>query len=110
MGPELPLSARLRAGGPVTAGRVWWFPRYDVVDLVVNRIHASVKGNWFGCHLLPAPLIPWKPWMSELGRIERVIVWGAFTPLFVDSSTGQRKWLPMVEDVQWSVLRLTKDA
>ena len=81
-----------------------------MVDLVVNRIHASVKEYWFGCHLLLVPSIPWKPWTSKLGRFERVIVWDAFTPLFVDSSTGQRKWLPMVEDVQWAVLRLTKDA
>ena len=96
--------------GPLPWGRLWWFPRYDVVDLVVNRIHASVKENWFGCHLLLAPLIPWRPWMSKLGRFERVIVWDAFAPLFVDSSTGKRKWLPMVEDAQWIALRLTKDA
>ena len=48
--------------------------------------------------------------MPKLSRFERVIAWGAVAPLFVDSSAGHRKWLPMVEDVQWSVLRLTKDA
>ena len=48
--------------------------------------------------------------MSKLGRFARVIVWGAVAPLFVDSSTGQRKWLPVVKDAQWAVLRLTEDA
>ena len=76
--------------GPLLWGRLWWFPRYsgDMVDLLVSRIHASTKENWFGCHLVLVPLIPWKPWMSKLCRFERVIVWGAFTPLLVDSSTG----------------------
>ena len=96
--------------GPLPWGRLWWFPRYDMVDLVVNRILASVKENWFGCHILLVPLLPWKPWVPKLSGFERVITWDANAPLFVDSSTGHREWLPSPEDVQWAVFRLTKDA
>ena len=96
--------------GPLLRGRLWRFPRYEMVDLVAGRIYASMKENWFGCHLLLVPLIPWKPWMTKLGRFERAMVWGALAPLFVDSSTGQREWVPMAEDAQWAVFRLTKDA
>ena len=81
-----------------------------MVDLVANRILASIKENWFGAHLLLVPLIPWKPWLSKLSRFERVIVWGAVVPLFVDSSSGHREWLQTPEDVQWAVFRLTKEA
>ena len=81
-----------------------------MVDLVVNRILASIKESWFGAHLLLVPLIPWKPWMPKLSRFERVIVWDAVAPLLVDSSSGRRKWLPTQEDVQWAVFRLIKDA
>ena len=80
-----------------------------MVDLVANRILASLKENWFGTHLLLAPLIPWKPWVPKLSRFERVITWDANVPLFVDS-TGQREWLQAPEDVQWAVFRLTKNA
>ena len=81
-----------------------------MVDLVVNRILASVKENWFGCHILLVPLLPWKPWVPKLSRFERVITWDADVPLFVDSSTGHREWLQAPEDVQWAVFRLTKNA
>ena len=96
--------------GPLPWGRLWWFPRYDMVDLVVNRILASIKENWVGTHLLLAPLIPWKPWMPKLSRFERVIVWGSSAPLFVDGSSGHREWLQAPEDVKWAVFRLTKNA
>ena len=86
------------------------FPRIGMVELVLARIALSVKETWFGCHLLLVPLIPWKPWMPKLGRFERVLVWDAFTPLFADSSSGNRQWVPMVEDVQRAVFRLTEDA
>ena len=96
--------------GPLPWGRLWWFPRYDMVDLVVNRILASIKEKWVGAHLLLVPLIPWKPWMPKLSRFERVIVWGSSIPLFVDSSSGHREWLQAPEDVKWAVFRLSKNA
>ena len=96
--------------GPLPWGRLWWFPRYDMVDLVANRILASIKENWFGTHLLLVPLIPWKPWMPKLSRFERVIAWGSSIPLFVDSSSGHREWLQSPEDVKWAVFRLSKNA
>ena len=96
--------------GPLPWGRLWWFPRYDMVDIVANRILASMKENWFGCHLLLVPLIPWKPWMPKLSRFERVIVWDTAAPLFIDGSSGHWQRLPVAEDVQWAVFRLIKDA
>ena len=66
--------------------------------------------QWYGHHLLLVPLIAWKSWTSKLGQFDRVITWDAGTQLFVDSSSGQRKWVPTAEDVQWAVFRLSKDA
>ena len=91
-------------------GRLWQYPRIEMVDLFVARIAMSAKGAWFGCHLLLAPLIPRKPRMPKLGRFERVLVWGAFTLFFAESSSGRRQWVPMVEDAQRAVFRLTNDA
>ena len=81
-----------------------------MADLALSRIALSMKETRFGCHLLLVPLFPWKPWMPKLGRFERVLVWDSFTPLFADRSSGHRQWVPMVEDVQWAVFRLIKDA
>ena len=105
MGAQLPFPVELRPGGSTPLG-----PRVEMVELVLARTALSVKEAWFGCHLSLAPLIPWKPWMPKLGRFERVLVWGAFTPLFADSSSGHRQWVPMVEDAQRAVFRLNKDA
>ena len=38
------------------------------MDLALPRIALSMKETWFGCHLLLAPLLPWKPWMPKLGQ------------------------------------------
>ena len=96
--------------GPLPRGRLWWFPRYDMVDLVVNRILASIKEDWSGSHILLVPMLPWKPWIPKLSRFEQVLTWEAGVPLFVDSSTGHRERLASPEFVQWAVFRLTKHA
>ena len=96
--------------GPPPWGRLWWFPRIAMADLVLPRIALSVKEAWFGCHLLLAPLSPWKAWIPKLSQFERVLVLGAVKPLFADSSSGHRQWALMVEDAQWAVFRLIKDA
>ena len=81
-----------------------------MVDLVVNRILASLKEDWSGSHILLVPMLPWKPWIPKLSRFERVLTWDAGVPLFVDSSTGRRERLASPEFAQWAVFRLTKDA
>ena len=57
-----------------------------------------------------APLAPWKHWLPELARFERVLVWNAGTQLFADCGSGKRLWVPMVEDARWAVFRIAKDA
>ena len=96
--------------GPLPWGRLWRFPRIEIVDLVLPRIALSIKEAWFGCRLLLVLLFPWKPWVTEWSQFERVLVWGSFTPLYTDSSSGHRHWVPMAEDAQWAVFRLIKDA
>ena len=96
--------------GPLPSGQLWWFPRQEMVDLTIGRILASLREDWAGRHLLLVPLVPWKQWIPKLSLFERVMVWDAFTSLFVDSSSGRRCVVPMVEDVQWAVYRLIKNA
>ena len=47
--------------GPSPNGQLWRFPRFDMAELVLGRIAASMRGERFGAHLVLLPQIPWKP-------------------------------------------------
>ena len=35
--------------GPLPWGRLWRFPRIEMVDLALSQIALSMKETWFGC-------------------------------------------------------------
>ena len=45
--------------GPLPRGRLWWFPRAEMVELVLSRIGASMREDWSGSHLVLLPLLSW---------------------------------------------------
>ena len=81
-----------------------------MVDLVLSRIAASMREDWSGTHLALPPHLPRKPWFPRLPVYERVLEWNPDARLFADSSTGQRKWVPVADEIRWAVFRLTKNA
>ena len=81
-----------------------------MVDLVLSRIASSMREDWRGTHLVLLPQLPWKPWFPKLPLYERVLEWNPDAQLFADSSTGQRKWVPVVDEIRWAVFRLAKNA
>ena len=52
--------------GPLPNGRLWWFPRAEIVELVLARIAASMREDWTGSRLVLPPLLPWQPWFPKL--------------------------------------------
>ena len=81
-----------------------------MIDLVLARIASSMREEWFGTHLVLLPQLPLKPWFPRLPLYERVLEWNPGAQLFADSGTGQRKWAPVVGEIRWAVLRLTRNA
>ena len=73
-----------------------------MAELVLARIAASMREEWFGTHLGLLPLIPWKHWLPKLALFARVLSRG--------SSPGRRLWVPVVGDVRWAVFRIAIDA
>ena len=96
--------------GPSPDGQLWWFPRIEMVELVLARIAAPMRKEWQGTQLALLPQAHWKPWFPRPPRFERVLEWSPDAHSFAGSSTGHRKWVPLVEEIRWAAFRLTKNA
>ena len=75
-------------------------PKTEMVDLVLSSISLSMRQNWFGSHLCPFPLSPWKNWCARSASFECVTKWPANALLFVERISGEPKLVPNVEDVE----------
>ena len=96
--------------GSLPVGRLWWFPRIDMADLVLSRIPASLRERWFGSHLRLCPVMPWKSRCPKLASFERVISWPADVVLFVEQRRGVLKLIRDDEDLAWAVFQISKCA
>ena len=108
--PNFRSPARSAFEGSLPTGRLWWFPRTEMVELVLCRIFSSLRESWRGAHLVLLPLLPWKPWYPKLSWLRREMEWGANVQLFADSSSGHRSWAPVGDDFPWAVFSSTKNA
>ena len=81
-----------------------------MVDPVLSRIASSMREDWSGAHLVLLPQLPWKPWFPGLPLYNRVMEWSPDAQLFADSSSGERKWVPVVGEIRWAVFCLARNA
>ena len=72
-GPIFRPPANLAFEGSSPVGRSWWFPRIDMVDLVLSHIVGSLGEGSSGSHLCLRPLMLWEPRYPKLASFERVI-------------------------------------
>ena len=59
--------------GPLPSGRLWRFPRTDLIELALSRISESSKESGSGPHVCLLPFQPSKNWYAKLGGFEQVI-------------------------------------
>ena len=94
-------------------GRLWRFPRTDLIELALFRLGESSEKSWSGLHVCLLPAQAWKNWHAKVGGFELAIVYVLFvdqSDLFVDQSDGFPRTAPDVSNVDRMVLRLSKYA
>ena len=71
-----------------------------MAELVLGRIAAPMRGEWFGARQVLLLQIPRKPWFPRLPGYERALERNTDAHLFADSSTGHRARVPAVEKMR----------
>ena len=73
---------------PYPPGRLWRFPSFELVGLVLTRLAASLREDLSGAHLCMFPSFLWKNWNGKLAPFEQVSSWPAGASLFADPRAG----------------------
>ena len=45
--------------GPLRDGRLFWFPRVDILDLALDRLLRAIREGWQGSAFCLVPEQPW---------------------------------------------------